>query len=652
MAELPGYGKILDIDLSTGKIVKRDLDPEFARSYVGGMGFGCRILYDEVGPDVDPLGPGNVLVFANGPLTGTGAPCSGRTEITSKSPLTGSIATGNTGGMWGARLKHAGFDLLVVRGKAEGPVYLSIHDDRVELREAHHLWGKDTHETSDRISAELGHSKISVMAIGPAGENLVKYACPVNDYHHVAARGGAGAVMGAMKLKAIAVRGSGSVKVARKKEFQEAAKQTVKRILANVERAGPVKGDALPDVNVRYQAIGCLPYRNYQEGTMPHWRNVSRSVAQEYYARDEGTCWACPISCFKLVEVKDGKWRGVKVSRGFHPGVVQEWGARCAIDNLPAIWKCKELCHQLGMDYVSAAGVLAFAMELFQRGIITAKDTDGLELPWGNEESIVQTLHNIALRRGFGDLLAEGSEKAATRIGKGAEAYALTIKGMEFMGTDPRSGRTGWHFGELTNPRGGDNVKNTHFLADVYNPRWWIDEFDMFEDVKGRIYGGVLPERVSSTWERKAIMTKWFEDLYSVLNALGICFMPSGFNLAVGPTHLSKLLSAMTGRDVSPQEIMKSGEKIFTLLKMYTVRQGLTRRDDAFPERFYGEPLPEGPAKGAVVPRDTIESQLEQYYELRGWDKSLGIPTARKLAELGLEDLAPDLNGSAKPPRE
>ena len=644
VTDLYGYGKMLDVDLSRQRILKKSVDPEFARSYIGGMGFGCKILYDEVGPYVDPLGPDNILIFANGPLTGTKAPCSGRTEVTTKSPLTGSIGTGNTGGMWGTRLKHAGIDIIVVRGMAAEPVYLWIDDDRVELRNAHNLWGKDTHVTSDLILDELVDKKISVMAIGPAGENLVKYACPMNDYHHCAARGGAGTVMGSKRLKAIAVRGTRAVMAARKEEFEEVAKQTVNRILENVKRAGGVTGDVLADVNERCQAIGSLPYRNYQGGTFPHLQNLSRNVAQEYYTKKEGTCYVCPISCFKLVEVNTGKWRGVKVSRGLHPGIVQDWGAKCAINNLPAVWKCKDLCQHLGMDYGSASGVIAFAMELFQRGIITAKDTDGLELMWGNEDSIVQMLHNIAFRRGFGDILAEGSVKAATHIGKGANAYAMTIKGMETMGTDPRSGRKGWHFGALTNPRGGDNVKNTHFLADLYNPHWWVDEFDMFEDVKKKIYGGIPAEKVSSTWEGKPLLCKWFEDLYSALNALGLCFMPSGFNLAVGPTFLSKLLSTMTGQDITPKEMMTAGEKVFTLLKMYTVRQGLSRRDDAFPERFYNEPLPEGPSKGAVVPRKTIDRLLDEYYELRGWDKRTGIPTKQKLTELGLGDMARDLS--------
>jgi len=639
-----GYGKILDVDLSAGKIVKRDIDPQFARAYIGGIGFGCKILYDEVGSDVDPFGPNNIVIFANGPLTGTKAPCSGRTEITTKSPLTGSIGTGNTGGIWGAALKHAGFDLIVVRNRAEKPVYLWIDDDVAELREASHLWGKDTEVTSDILREELGlslASRTSVLAIGPAGENLVRYACPLNDYHHVAGRAGAGAVMGAKRLKAIAVRGTGATKIARPKEFQEAAKEAREHLMA-ADRATRMPGGPSPGIKLHLEQ-GCLRARNFQTGVLPQWLETrGQDVARQYVTKKEGTCYACPISCFNLVEVKEGKYGGLKVSRGTMPGVVYDWGAKCAINNLPAIWKCKELCQHLGMDYVSASGCIAFAMELFQRGIITTKDTDGLELSWGNEDAVIQMLHKIAFRDGFGDILAEGSVRAAATIGKGAEQYVMTIKGMEMMSADPRSGSKGWVFGDLTNPRGGDNVKNTHFHADRYNPNWWVDKFDMFEDVKAKIYS-MPPQEVSSTWEGKALMCRWFEDLYSVVNALGLCFFPSGFRLAVGPTHLSKLYSACTGWDTTPEDIMKFGEKLFTLLKAYTIRQGLSRKDDTWPDRFFEEPLPEGPAKGAVLCRNEIGQLLDEYYELRGWDKALGLPTEQKLIQLGLRDIAHEL---------
>lgn len=651
---LYGYGKTLEVDLSTGNIIKRETDPQFARNFIGGMGFGCKILYDEVGTEVDPLGPDNIVIFASGPLTGTRAPCSGsRVEITTKSPLTGHIGTGNSGGLWGTALKHAGFALIVIRKQAEKPVYLWIDDDAVEIREASHLWGKDTWVTSDIVRKELDPlltSKISVLAIGPAGENLVRYACTLNDYYHTAARTGAGAVMGAKKLKAIAVRGTGTVKIARPKEFQEAVREARERLFAT-DRATRMPG-APPESLTRNVLRGSLGAKNFQTGVLPQFLETrGRDVALKYITKKDGTCYNCPIACFDLAEVNGGKYAGVKANRGLHPGVVLDWGAKCAIDNLPAIWKCKELCEQLGMDYASAAGTIAFAMELLQRGIITKSDTDGLELSWGNEDATIQMLRKIAFRDRFGDVLAEGSVRAAQVIGKGAEQYVMTVKGMEVMSADPRSGLKGRTLGDLTNPRGGDNVKSTHAIrAEEYNPNWWVDKFDMFKDIKEKIYS-MPPQEVSDTWEGKALMCKWFEDLLSAVNAMGLCLF-SATRLALGPTYLSKLFSACTGWDTTPGDIMKLGEKTFTLLRAYTVRQGLTRKDDTFPDRFFTEPLPEGPAKGAVLSRDTIAKVLDEYYELRDWDKRTGLPTREKLIELGLSDVANDLLELGKLPEK
>jgi len=327
------------------------------------------------------------------------------------------------------------------------------------------------------------------------------------------------------------------------------------------------------------------------------------------------------------------------------PGVVFEFGAKCAIDNLPAIWKCKELCQQLGMDYDSAGGTIAFAMELYQRGIITTADTDGLELTWGNEDAVIELLHKISLRQGFGDILAEGSARAAKIIGRGAERYVMAIKGMELaMLPDPRSAisQKGWILGSLTNPRGGDNIKNTHFRADKYNPNWWVDQFDMSEDVKAEIYDMPV-EEFKTTWKGKVHLCRWHEDLISLVNALGFCIFPSGMYLAWGPKYLSKMLSACTGMDTSPEEVMRLGERVFTLLKAHTMRAGLSRKDDFWPDRFFEEHLPEGPAKGSVLKRETIEELLNQYYALRGWDRASGNPGAEKLIELGLADIADEL---------
>lgn len=496
----------------------------------------------------------------------------------------------------------------MIRNQAEKPVYLRIDDDLVEIRGADYLWGKDTQATSDIICQELGSSGLSrpsVLAIGPAGENLVRFACPINDYHHCAARSGAGAVMGAKKLKAIAIRGTGSVKTARPEEFQEAVRLSRERLMAAVSAINV--SDAAADIRAANLERGCLPGKNFQTGVVSQWLETRGiEVARKYITKKEGTCYSCPVSCFKLAEVKEGRYAGVKANRGDHPGVVLDWGAKCAIDNLPAIWKCKELCQHFGLDYASAAGCIAFAMELYQRGIITTTDTEGLELNWGNEDATIQMLQKIAYREGFGDVLAEGSVRAAQTIGKGAEQYAMVIKDMEMMMQDPRADRKGWCIGTLTNPRGGDNIKNTHCLAEKYHHNWWVDKFDMFDDVKEKIYS-MPPQEVSYTWEGKPLMCKWFEDLYSVANALGLCLFPSGFALAWGPTHFSKLFSTCTGWDITPKDIMKFGEKIFTLLKAYTVRQGLTRKDDTWPDRFFNDSLPEGPARGAILSRETIE---------------------------------------------
>jgi aldehyde:ferredoxin oxidoreductase len=636
-----GYRKVLEIDLATGNAKTRDIPAEFAREFLGGMGFSSNILYDEVKPDVDPLSPDNIIIFANGPLTGTHAPCSGRTEITTKSPLTDNIGTGNTGGMWGTMLKHGGYDVLIIRNRAEKPVYLWIDDDSVEIKDSAHLRGRDTKETTDLLRQELG-AKVSVLAIGPAGENLVRYACPLNDYYHTASRTGAGAVMGAKNLKAIAVRGTGKVELARPEAFREAAKKARERLLASAQ-AAKLPGGPLEARQLRLER-GCLPAKNFQTGVLPQWLETRGiDIARRYVTGKEGTCYSCPIPCFNLVEVKEGKYAGVRANRGTMPGVVFDWGAKCAIDNLPAIWKCKELCQHLGMDYASAAGCISFAMELFQRGLITKSDTDGLELTWGNEDAAMSMLHRIASREGFGDVLAEGSKRAAAEIGKGAERFVMTTKGMEMMSDDPRAGLRGWCFGDLTNPRGGDNVKNTHFYADRYNPNWWTDKFDMFEDIKERIFY-MPPEEVADTWEGKPLMCKWFEDLYSLVNGLGLCFFPAGFRLALGPTYLSELFSACTGWDTTPQDMMTFGEKLFTILKAYAVRQGLTREEDAWPNRFYEEPLLEGPATGAVLSREEINRLLDEYYTLRGWDKRSGLPTGEKLVELGLRDIADEFH--------
>jgi aldehyde:ferredoxin oxidoreductase len=629
-----GYGKWLDIDLGSGKIERRDIDQAYARKYLGGMGFSCQALFAEVGPAVDPLDPENIIIFAPGVLTGSGAPGGSRTEITTKHPETGNIGTGNTGGSWGAMLKRSGFDAITVRNNSSKPVYLCIEDDKVEIKDAAYLWGQDSRVTTDILRQEISQGA-SVLTIGPAGEHLVKFSCPINDYHHVSGRCGAGAVMGSKKLKAIVVRATGSsCQPARPAEFEQAVKEARKHLIA-ADKAFWATGPHVP------------PY-TLANTRMDGKDSLSQETVQKYVTHRGVSCYGCPVNCYNgVAEVKEGKYAGLSMTNAQRPAIIGLFGGICGIDNLPAVWKCKDLCNQYGIDFYSAAGVVGFAIELFQQGLITTRDTDGLDLIWGNEDAIIQTLDRIAYRQGFGDILANGSEQAAEKIGKGAEKYLVTLKGMESGGHDPRiqaKRNLSWAFlGNLTNPRGPDVIKSTHHHANQYNPNWWADQFDIFEDIKEKIYG-IPPVELVKSWDGQAQMYKWFEDLHSLVDAAGLCFVTSHMRIAFGPNYISRLYSAFTGLDISPQEMMQTAERLFTLFKSYAVRQGLNRKDDNWPEKFYQEPVADGPHKGAILNREAVDKLLDGYYTIRGWDLKTGTPTRKKLIELGLDKAANDIS--------
>ena len=630
---IPGYGKILDIDLASRKIIKKEIDPEFARKYIGGVGFGCKILYDEVRHDVDPLSPENIVIFAIGALTGSGAPTGTRTEITTKHPLTLHIGTGNTGGSWGSYLKHAGYEAVVVRNRAEKPVYVFIDDDNVEIRDASHLWGKDALVTTDILFQELP-ARVAVIAIGTGGENMVRYACPINDRYHVAGRTGAGAVMGSKNIKAIAVRSArGTPEPARPQEFRDVVKEARVRLMA-ADKAFWATG---PHDILRGLKIGGGK------------TSVTQELVRKYITGRVPPCHGCFVNCYSgLAEVKEGKYTGIigpNVQRSAQYG---QFGGQLGIDNVFGVWKCKDLINRLGLDQYTISSVLFFAMELYRRGIVTKKDTDGLEMVRGNEDAIIEMIKKIAHREGFGDILAEGCAGAAQKIGRGAEKYYVTIKGMD-TSLDPRgrgvevSWGSSWDvLGLLTNPRGSDVIKTTHHHGYQYNPNWWADKYDMFDEVRDKIYGNP-PQQTVTTWEGQAQGYKWFEDLHSMADSVGFCFISTHMRLAFGPTWVSRMYSAYTGLDISPRDLMKTSERLFTLFKAYPIREGMTRKDDDWPERFYQEPGEEGPAKGKVLDRAAMDKLLDGYYEVRGWDKKTGIPPKAKWLELGLDDVALEL---------
>lgn len=656
-----GYqGKVLQVDLSTKNIAISPPPEEILHHYIGGMGFGIKVLYDRVGPEVDPFGAENIIIIATGPLTGTIAPCSARTEVITKSPLNGALASTNFGGFWGPMLKYAGYDAVIISGRSEKWVYIFIDDDHVEIRDAEELKGKDTWETKEWIAQntkERYRNEIQVISIGPAGENLVRYAAITANYFNSASRGGAGAIMGSKRLKAIAVRGRGKIRIAKPAEFFAAVAEANERIKSDIRFPKVCLPGPLGNTD-RHVKTGSFPGKNFQTGSLEDWIETrGSSVALKYLAdspnpRNSGIgCHCCPMACYRWVEIPSGPYKGLKLG-GLFATFIYDFGAECGIKSLPAIWKCEELTQRLGLDCSSAAGAIAFAMELYQRGILSKEEVDGLEFEWGNESAVIELLNRIARREGLGDLLAEGSDIASKKIGRGSESYVMSIKGSEIMSTDPRTyPNKAWVLGHQTNPRGGDNIKTTHtilFFLDEYQGlkqklgdedffRWFVDGLDMFDETKRQCFG--FPPRIEPDSSRKAIpLTQWHEDLVSMMNALGICIMDQVLlSQKLGPTYYSKMLSACTGIERSPEDLMAIGSRIFNLQRIYIAIHGMNREDDHWPQRFYEERLTDGPSKGKGLEKEEMDKMLDEYYELRGWDKQTGIPTPQTLRKLGLE---------------
>ncbi|MBI2859238.1 MAG: aldehyde ferredoxin oxidoreductase family protein [Chloroflexi bacterium] len=660
-----GYiGKILRIDLSSGSIVTQSLDPALARGYLGGMGLGSRILYDELDPGTDALSPDNILVFASGPLNGTFTPASSRIDVSFKS-ITGMFGTANSGGFWGPELRYAGFDALVIKGKASSPAYIWIDDGKVEIRRAGHLWGKDTFETTDAIKYELSPSRpdrVRVAAIGVPGEKLVSFASLTMDYYHSASKCGIGAVMGSKNLKAIALRGTHRVPVAHPEKFEKVVRELLQTTFG-LEAGGP----SAVDTDLHLDA-GELPGKNFQVDTVPHWANLCSDAEKRIAEKVRQACHACDRPCFGA-RVKEGPHAGL-LAADLHSSAIRGWGATCYVDNLPDVYRLHDACERIGLDYQTSQTLIGFAMELYQRGMISKATTGGLALEWGDTEVILELMRRIAYRQGFGDILAEGSLAVAKRIGKGVESFAMQIGGLSMGPHEPRLavGTTtfdrAFFLGYLTSPRGGDNVKTTHLAARYLVPAkvrggdWevgldsWLNEFveciDVPEDFKRRIYGN--PPRLNRQgYEGKAAAMVFFENMTTVYNALGLCIMRR-----VGPTMSARLLSELTGNEMTGDELLKVGHRIFALMWAWNGREGVTQKDLDFPTRFYVDPIPSGPNKGTVLSREATNTAIAEWYELRGWDPEVGLPSRRTLEALGLKDVADDLctrgvlKGSAK----
>lgn len=610
-------GKILRVNLSNGKISEEFPDEETLKLYLGGAGLATKYLIDEVPKGIDPLGPENKLIFMTGPLTGTPSPSTGRYSVVAKSPLTGIWGQANSAGFWGRDLKRSGFDGVIFEGISSKPVYLVTEDGKAELRDAGHLWGKNTSDTTKIIREELGE-KFNVACIGIGGENLVKYAAVMNDcdepnWGRAAGRCGMGTVMGSKKVKAIASKGNAKIEVANPDEFKADAKQRYDWVNQSLLKMTlEVYGTAtMLDL---VQIKGGLPTRNWQTGIFEGAEKINGEAINETILTDRKPCFACPIACGRLSEIKEGKYK----SKGEGPEyeALGTLGSMCGVDNLEAITLAQFLCNEYGIDLISAGNTIGFAMECYEKGILTTEDTGGLALNFGDADLMVDLVPKIGKREGIGDLLAEGTRNMANKLGKDSIKFAMQVKGLELPAYDSRGAKiTGLAF--ATAPRGGD-----HITAWIEGPAFLSMPFMLIEDAD---VGDPLQEIPEKTY-----ILKDLEDGFGVFDAIGACkFM----GIVLSADDWASLISKLLGYDYTAADFRKTGERIFTLAKIYNIREGLTRADDTLPARLLKEPMPEGPAKGQIVNLDPL---LDAYYEFRGWDKN-GIPTKEKLKELGLD---------------
>ena len=611
-----GYtGKILRINLSDQSVKIEDLPESMVRSFIGGAGFGIKLLFDEVEKGTDPLSPGNKLIFAPGPFSGTSVPCSSRMAITGKSPLTGAVGVSLTGGYFPVELKFAGYDIMIIEGKSEKPVYISIKDGNVKFRSAGKVWGMKTTDTQQIIKNELGDQNTRIACIGPAGENLSKLACIINELR-AAGRKGLGAVMGSKNLKAIAVRGTGSVNIASKDKLKAARDFMAKEMKESEVLYPHFSKLGTPMVVDALSGLGIFPGKNFEETGV--FVPVEEIGVETQLTRNVGSehCYGCPVGCSQLKLAKTGEYAGI-LAEGPEFETMYSFGGTTGVDNIDAIIAADRLSDELGLDTISAGATIAFAMELFEKGIITEEDTGGIDLKFGNHRVMVDMLRLMAYREGFGDVLADGSRIAAQRIGKDSAKYAMHVKGLELPGYDVRGAKA--H---------GLNYATSYTGAD-HNRGYAFQE----------IFGIPIPEAVDRfAAEGKGKLTKWNQDVRSATcDAPTMCaFLLDMAVPGVATNNTSSLMEAVTGLESTPKEIERVGERMNNLARLFNAREGMTREDDNLPERITTEPIKEGASKGNFISKDDLNLMLDEYYTARGWDIKTGSPTREKLEELGL----------------
>ena len=611
-------GKFLRVDLSNMKIEIEERDESFYRRYFGGRCVIAYYLLKELKPGVDPLSPENLLIFAPGVITGAPISGSGRSSVGAKSPLTGAYGEAEAGGFFGAELKHAGFDGIIIKGRAPHPVYLWVHDGEAEIRDARHLWGLDTGDSQEAIRKELGDNLIRTAQIGKAGENLVRFACVIHDLRDAAGRVGMGAVMGSKNLKAVAVRGHERTEVADPEKLKEISKW----LLENLEtKTGTLHKFGTGAMMTSHVLSGNLPTRNFRDGEFPNPEAISaQTIAETVRVGMEG-CYACAVRCKKAVKIGE-PWNVDPIYGGPEYETLAAFGSDCGVDDLKAICKANELCQRYSLDTISTGATIAFAMECFENGLITEEDTGGIKLNFGNAEAMVKMVELIANREGIGDILAEGTKRAAEKIGKGAEKYAVHVKGEEVPMHDPRLKR-GLGLGYSVFPTGADHNNNLHDT--------WVDNFPalgIFERVPLEDLG-----------PKKVRLFVYFTNWRVISNSLLMCnFLP----WVTDVNQLTEIVRAVTGWDTSAFELYKLGERSMNMTRAFNIREGFTPEDDWLPPRFFN-PQTSGPLSKTAVDPKKLKEAKRLYYEMMGWNPETGVPTRAKLDELDISWIADEI---------
>ena len=637
MVEVGGYtGRYLEVDLTSGKFQVKETPRAWMRNYVGGTGFAARYLWDHLSPGIDPLGPENVIVFATGPVTGTLGHATGRLAIASKAPLTGIWGESHVGGQLAPEIKYAGYDFIAITGRAEKPVYLWIDDDHVELRDASHLWGRGTRETFKLIWEDIGDESVQSAVIGPAGERLVRFANVIVDFYDAAGRTGMGAVMGSKKLKAIAVRGSKGIKVARFEEFWEVIQRIYEKATTGEWREianDTIRGYGTPYLIDVMHSIGRLPTKNHWTGLFPEAEKINGDALKAVRISHK-SCFTCFLQCKFVHHVDSGKY-ACTLTGGPEYEALVALGSNVMVSDLGAIIHANELCNDYGMDVISAGKVISWLMECYEKGLITEGDIGGIKPVWGDADLVIDLIHKMAKRKGIGDLLAEGALRAARKIGKGTERYVIHVKGLEASAQDGRSHKS-IGLAHAVNVRGADHLRG---LCTYDELPWAVKyAYERFGEEEAKKM--VIDDRLNPTG--KGYLTWLTENFYSIVDSMITCKYGAMWPMIYYYDDFAPWLKALTGIEELGDErkLALAGERIYMLRRAFNAREGVGRKEDTLNPRFTEEPMPEGPGKGQVV---ELEVMLKEYYEYRGLDWETGWPKRHKLVQLGLEDVAEEL---------